>query len=377
MKQRICLILLITLLILMAGCWDNIDLEERTSVVAIGIDRPKKNKRLFTVTYQIPIPQRIIGGAGGEGGKATIVLSATGPTINEASMRLQERLNQEIFLGHTRVLVISEEVARGGIQDILDTFRRSPQMRRLMWPMITKGSAKHMLQTNTKLEQIPTIYIMDLVENGARYGLFPDISLGKFFNDLSDESREPILNYVLSTENEYKWLGAAVFLKDRMIGELNENEVWSLLHLRDEKKGVSFDVACGKSADKKTLYATFNPKTIEVKRKFVPRGESYYASYRVRLEGDIIESQCPLDFSKEKNLVAIQSELNKVATKRAQDLIAKLQNKYKLDALGLGTFVRATHPLWWNDDKWREVFPKGQIDVKYSVLIRRTGMETK
>lgn len=378
MKRAVSLILLIVCLTLVTGCWDNTDLELRTSVVAIGVDRSKTDKGRYTMTIQVPIPNLIMGGAGGEQGQEAIrVMSATGNTLNEASSNLQKRLNQVLFYGHTRILVLSEEVAKEGIEELLDPFRRAPQIRRLMWPMVVKGSARELLLSNTKLEQIPTVYIMDLLDNGAERGLIPHVTIGHLFADLSDSSTDAGMNYVEASKEEFKWNGFAVFRQDRMAGTLKDGEVWSLLHLRENQLAGEIDVPFGGTRKKRNL-VTYRPKTIRVDKDFTPKGDTgYEAEYRIRLEGDVIESQCDIDFSQEKNIEKLEKVLSEEMTNQAKKMIHKLQKEYKSDVLKLGTFVRATHPQWWTAEKWIEVFPYGKIQVTYEVHIRRTGMEIR
>ncbi|MET3291508.1 UNVERIFIED_CONTAM: spore germination protein KC [Brevibacillus sp. OAP136] len=374
-KHRITCMVLLLAMTLLSGCWDSQELEHRTSVVAFGIERSQTNGQLM-LTIQVPIAQKIMGGTGGiKGQEAIRVMSATGKDLREATAHLQMRLNQELFFGHARILVISEEMAREGIDKILDPYRRSPQIRRLMWPMVVKGSSRELLLANPKIEQIPTIFIIDLLRNGARRGLIPDITLGKVFNDYSDQSIEMTMNYVLAKDKEFKWHGLAVFRDDKLRGRLIDDEVWSLLQLRDDKIAGQMDVSCEQNQKGPKKLATFRPKEIQVKKSITPKGNSYRAQYHVRLEGDIIESRCQVDFSQSKNIERLQKELNKEGERRAKRLFAKLQNEYHSDVLGLGKLARATQPNWWNAKMWKKTFSEGYIQATYDVRIRRTGME--
>ena len=154
--------LIILCLCMLAGCWDRQELEERVSVVAIAIDKTEETadgtQDKYTVTVQIPIPIKIVGGGGGEGGgeggmDTVQVMSATGFSFHHALINLQKRLSQELFLGHVRVILISEEVAREGVQDIIDSLRRNQQIRRLLWLAITKNKAADGLTIKTSLKQ--------------------------------------------------------------------------------------------------------------------------------------------------------------------------------------------------------------------------------
>ncbi|MEW9671909.1 Ger(x)C family spore germination protein [Ammoniphilus sp. 3BR4] len=367
------------LLLFAAGCWDRQEIEERTSVVAVALDQSKEGKGLLRLTVQIPIPKKIAGsgasgGAGGGGREAVRVMSATGYTLSEASRNLQKRLNQEIFYGHTRIIAVGEDLAREGIDTVVDALRRTPQIRRLLWPVVVKGEALQLLQSNPRLEQIPMMYLMDLLNNNAKMGTIPDVSLGRFFIHLSDSSREPGMNMVEATSDEVKWVGLAIFEESKMIGQLDPREVVSLLQIRDEKIGGTIEGACEGEGGKKVA---FSPKTIKTEKKYRKRAGEMGVQVKVRLEGDIMESQCSTDLAKQETLRDIQMELEAEMEQRADRLLRHLQKEVKQDLFAFGMDIRAKHPDWWDPKKWEEEFLNMKMDVKYEILIRRTGMEMR
>lgn len=367
------------LLLFSAGCWDRQEIEERTSVVAMALDQSREDKGLLRLTVQIPIPKKIAGsgasgGGGGGGREAVRVMSATGHTLTEASRNLQKRLNQEIFYGHTRVIAVGEDLAREGINTVVDALRRTPQIRRLLWPVVVKGEALHLLQSNPKLEQIPMMYLMDLLNNNAKMGMIPDVSLGQFFIHLSDTSREPGMNIVEATSDEVKWVGLAIFEESKMIGQLNPREVVSLLQIRDEKLGGIIEGACKGEGGKKVA---FRPKTIKTEKKYRKRAGEMGVQVKVRLEGDIMESQCNTDLTKQEAIQDIQMKLEAEMEQRGDQLFRHLQKEVKQDLFAFGMDIRAKHPEWWDPQKWEKEFPNMKMDVQYEILIRRTGMEMR
>ncbi|WP_018132007.1 Ger(x)C family spore germination protein [Effusibacillus pohliae] len=359
----------------LTGCWDRRDLENRTSVIAIAIDRNEEIPELVDVTIQIPIPIKIVGAGGGgstgEGGQDAVkVLSGSGRTLNEAVQNIQKRLNQQLFYGHTRVIVMSETVAETDISNLIDVVRRSPQVRRLQWPIVVQGRASKILEVDPKLEQIPMMFIKEMIESGTRQGTIPDISLGEMFIALSDTSVQPLLNYIKLTDHGVRWAGAAVFLGSKMVGKMTEPHVWALMNLREAKRGGDVLVPC---PDDPTRFMTFHPRNVSTKVKIEHHGQ-IHATYHVRVEGDIQESECNLDFNNEAVINRVQAATQKVLEQRANGMIDFLQNNVRSDVLGLGFQVRAHHPEIWRQVDWDKEFPTVRIDVKYHVNLRRFGM---
>jgi spore germination protein KC len=366
-------------LVALSGCWDRQEIEERTSVLAIGLDKVENHQGMLRMSVQVPIPKKISGstpGQGGAGGKEAVkVMSSTGFTVAEASRNLQKRLNQELFYGHTRVVAISEGLAREGVDKIVDALRRTPQMRRLLWPIVVKGEALPLLKSNPKLEQIPIVFVMDLLNNNAKMGSLPSDTLGEFYINLSDSTREPDMNIMEATPDEVKWVGLAIFQGGKMVGQLTPREVTTLLHIRDKKKGGTLNINCPEGGENKGI--AYRPKTIKTKKTYEKMGGKMAAHIQVRLEGDILESQCQLDLSQPKNSMKVQQAFNRELEKRADKLIQHVQKDLGQDVFGFGTDVRAHHPEWWDSEKWKSDFSKMEIDVHYDVLIRRMGMELK
>jgi spore germination protein KC len=372
-KGRFRLPVMLICLSLLTGCWDRRELEERTSILAFAIDMAEGREDLYRVTVQIPIPIKIAGSSGQGGGSsedAVKIMSVTGRTITDAANNLQLRLNQKLFLGHTRVLAVSEEVARKGIGDVMDAFRREPQIRRLMWPIVVKGEAATLLKIKPQLSQIPVVFLMDLIESGAKMGTIPDQTLGDYFNQTSNKSMEPYLNYVQASETEVRWKGVAVFRGHKMVGALNDIQSWSLLQLRDEDRGGDVIIPL---PDTENGFVTFRPRF--VKSKLDLKG-SHGAAFYCELQGDIVEVTEDLNVPPEKFIKEMQVLVKKEMEQRANKLLRQLQKDFNSDIMKLGLALRAHHYRdYWEKHDWKKDFKNFPIRVVYTIKIRRLGME--
>ncbi|HEU4962836.1 MAG TPA: Ger(x)C family spore germination protein [Bacilli bacterium] len=381
----LCLVLLLTSLVL-TGCWDRRELEERTSVVALAIDRVEQQEGqqpLVKLTVQIPIPIKIVGAGGGEsgaGGKTSVkVMSATGFSMNDAITNLQQRLNQELFYGHTRVIAVSEDIAREGLAGIVDALRRSPQMRRLLWLVITPGEAEELLHADPRLEQIPIVYVMDLMENGAKQGRYPDLTLGRWFIDRSSTGVQATANVIESTEKEVKWKGTALFRDDLYVGSLDENESWILLQVRSHEVGGDVTIPCPESAKQPSRgarkYMTVHPKKIHVEKQVTRSGDTFNMRVDVLVETDVTESMCELDFTRQETFTKVKHALEEELNDRARKLIQDLQQTYKVDPIGMGNYVRAKYLTDYEKLNWTKEFPKTKLEIVYRAEVRRVGMK--
>ncbi|GAX91478.1 Ger(x)C family spore germination protein [Effusibacillus lacus] len=375
--RRLLAIVLCSLLIVssLTGCWDRRELEQRASVVAFAVDKNQEDPNLVDVAIQVPIPIRIVGaggGGGGEGGKEAVrILTGSGRSVLAAFQNIERSLNQQLFYGHTRIVVVSSEVAKTDIEDFVDVLRRSPQVRRLLWPVVVPGRAAELLYKDPKLEQIPMMFIKEMLESGARDKRIPDVTLGDFFISMSDTSIQPMMHMVAPTQKGMKWIGMAVFRDGKMVGNLKEPHVWAYMNMGKEQPGGDVVIACFDSKDRDL---TFHPRRVSSKVKVEEKNGEIRALYDVKMEGDIFESECNVDFNNEAVINKVQNAIEVELEKRAKEMIHHVQRDLASDVLGLGFAVRAFHPEIWKKVDWDKTFPKVKIDVSYHVKVRRFGM---
>lgn len=374
--------LIILFLCMLAGCWDRQELEERVSVVAIAIDKTEETadgtQDKYTVTVQIPIPIKIVGGGGGEGGgeggmDTVQVMSATGFSFHHALINLQKRLNQELFLGHVRVILISEEVAREGVQDIIDSLRRDQQIRRLLWLAITKNKAADGLMIKTSIEQIPADYLRAMFENSSRHGTMPGYSIGDFYIALSSPILDPVTFYTETGETDIALNGLALFKKDKMVGSINEEATWRLMHLLNLGPGGQILIG---DKNNNGRHLIIEPHSVKTKTKLLTKETPIKAHYKVRLEVDIVENSTQYNLHYPKNIDIVSKLIARQLEQEAKQMIHQLQ-QYGVDALQLGLKLKAHHYDLWKKMNWDREFPQVKIDVTYDVKIRRTGMSGK
>ncbi|PTX61224.1 spore germination protein KC [Melghirimyces profundicolus] len=373
LKRLLNLCVITGCLVLMGGCWDAREIEERTSVAAMALDKTGEG---YEVTVQIPNPLKIVGsggsgGGGGEGGQAAVqLLSGKGETFSDALDEIQFQSNQDLYLGGSRLILISEKLAKYGLHDILDGLRRRPEIRRRQWPIVVKGKAQNALQANPKLEQIPMEYILNMLETGIRDGRFVREGLNDLYVNLANPARQPALNLIEVQKEQITWIGTAIFNKERMVGSLNRKESGPLLRIRKGRSGETMDVSCGKAPGK----VTFRPKELEKKIRIREAEGRIKIRVDIDVRGSIVEKTCDLDLSDEKALNQVKRTIKKMSDQRADLLVEKAQKELKTDIFNFGDKIRAYHPDLWGRIDWKKEFPRADIDVHFNAIIRRTGI---
>ncbi|MEF3303280.1 Ger(x)C family spore germination protein [Paenibacillus sp. GYB003] len=405
---RACRLLMLALFALpmLTGCWDRLEIEERAVVLGISIDVadegavkeedevshlkgkfPAPEKDLIRVAAQIALPGQIPlgpGEAGGGGGKSagqTVwVIDVVGHTIDDAIMNLQQQISGRLFFGHLRVIVVSEDVARKGLQNVNDYFRRNSEVRRMAWMLIARGNAEELMKAAPKLERVPTLYLISTMDSAVRLGKFPNDFVGNFWSDLSKKGKEGFLPYVgIMKEQNVEIMGLAYFKSEKMVGTTKPMEIGAYMGVKGIRQaGYRGIVSLDGSSDTITLLATSRRSKIEVDIK----NGLPHVTVSIFIELNIEEKMNERFLINNPDIIKkIEIEDEKASIKLHEGLIEQTQESGS-DIFGFGEYVRAKQPKYWNEhiktkEKWQEMYKDISVDVNVDIRIRRVGMKTK
>lgn len=399
------LVVALLVLPLLTGCWDRVEIEERAVILGISIDTapkeaeveeheishiegkfPAPSKGLIRVAVQIALPGRIpLGpgepGGGGRGNQETVwVLDVVGHTIDDALMNLQQQISNKLFFGHLRVIIVSEDVAKQGMQNINDYLRRNSEVRRMAWMLIAKGNAEELMKAAPKLERVPTLYLLSTMDSAVRMGKFPNDFVGNYWTDSSKKGQEGFLPYVgIRKEENIEIMGMAYFKGTKMVGTTKPLEIGAYMGVKGiNPAGYRGIINVGGEENTVTLYATHRKSKIDVAIK---NGRPFF---KVSIQNELnIEEKISQQFLIDNAdiLDQIERDDEEAALKLHEGLIKQTQEA-GADIFGFGEYVRAKEPKYWNEhiktkEAWQEMYKDVEVEVNVDIKIRRVGMEAK
>jgi spore germination protein KC len=403
LKQREIMVrfVIIILIPLLSGCWDSKEIEKRATVLAIGIDKASEEDRkkedevshlkkkfpipdegMIKVTAQIAIPGRIPLGPQQPSGtvKPVLVVKVLGHTFEDAMLNLQQEVADEIFLGHLRIIVLSEEIAREGTSRFNDFLRRNPEIRRTASLVVSKEAASKYMNLTPELERVPSLYLADIVDNLSAIGKFPPNFIGLFWTIYSSKGQEPYLPYLaLKEKSTIQLNGLAYFQGDKMVGKTNPLEIGIFMAVRGIGRGGYGAFAEVPGTDESVLVRAVSRKT---RTKVTLKNGRPHVSIRIQYESEIDEKEsAKIQLSDSAILKKIEKEASKNTKTAIEHLIGKTQ-KTKSDIFGFGEHFRAKLPQYWNKNvktknKWDDIYQNITFDIKVDSHIHRVGMKAK
>lgn len=377
LKRCLLSIEIAVLLLLTAGCWDRTEITDLAISLASGVDALPNGK--IKATAQLILPTGI-GEETAEGQKKKSSLpfwteSASGADMRETIGFLQEKLSRKLYVAQRRILVIGEDLARRGLQPVLDHFSRDPRSRLRTYVLVAKaGTASDILKASYLLEKEPAVALgkMEDAEIGKKTDLkaiHQSLLSGQAFT-------VPTIQLVSRTDERdktFRLTGSAVFREDKLIGYLDEGNTRGLMWLTKETKNAIITV------HPPDLDGYISSIVIRSKTKFQVKkeGKQIVIHAAIRADEDVMENTTALDLTQPRNVDFVEKITGDELLERIQAALKEIQISYKADVIGFGKMIDRTYPEVWKAmrDSWDyEQFPKLKVVIDAKINIQGIGV---
>jgi spore germination protein KC len=387
--KRLLFILIILSTIFLTGCWSSHEINTLAIAVCIGIDKTENG---YLVTAQVLNPRAIASK------KATVespvvIYTAEGNDLAEIVRRFTTQSSRIFYNADLRMVVFGEDVAKDGIQNILDYFLRNHEYRTDFYFVIAKNStANEVLGILTPIESVPgfSMYI-SLKMSEEKWAAMKSVRIIELVNSIIADGDNPVLTGIeisqdeispkstdiLKQSGEYKKLkytGLGAFNKDKIVGWLDEDESKGYNYITDNVKNtveyadydskvkITYEIINAKSRTK--VYFLENKPAIEVKIK-------------IKCNIGIVEGE--FDVSAEENKQVLNKLLASKVKLLCEKALNKAQKELKNDIFGFGEAIHRKYPKTWEKlkDDWNDKFTDLPVNITVEAETKQLGQITK
>ena len=304
------LLLVFAFLLLLTGCWDYKELNEYSIVTGIAIDKTDDKYEVSVLISNSPKDS-----SNSESNESDVVVySGKADTIFGAFKDIGLISPKEIYFGSFSVLIISDDVAKDGIEDVVDIFLRYPNSRKSFYVTIAKDSkAKDILKIMTPLSNFPSQNISSNLSSSTNLqGIITKTNFNELLSILVKDGIDPTIN--------------------------------SIYIVGDKKDGF----------DKKNLEESEPKIDIDIKG-----------------EATIIESSGNIDLNDYKTIEELQKLTDKKIKKLINEAITKAKNN-KTDIFGFGLLFYQEYPKYFSDNKdnWDNIFKDLNTDMSVKIILK-------
>lgn len=406
----------------LTACGDANEIDNAIYPIVVGIERGTNYKIRVVIQYQT-----YKGGGGGTSqsqktgkGDEKDQNQVEGSNIHaiEASSFLEAinlfniAVSRKVSLTHTKMLVISEEFAREGIEKYAAPIRRFREIRPAMQMVVVNGDVESFIRDNkanigeslSKADEL-------MLTQSREHGFFPMVTFHDFYEAMVSPYNEPYAIYAgLNNTNlpslnqpeniaekssniqEHSFLpgeaprtgvakrefaGCAVFAGGKMVGTLESYETRYLLMVTGKfNRGImtSIDKRDPQSVVPLEIRLGRKPK-ISVK---IQDGKPQII-VDLKLEADLGAVQSRIQYEDINMITELNNTAKETIEKGVKRTIEKTQKELKSDVFGFGFYAAKnfTTIQEFAAYNWLTKYPDAEVNVTVDFNIRRTGLMIK
>lgn len=399
--RLICFILCAVLISFsLTGCYDNTEIEDLAYVIAIGIDEAGGNS--FDLTFQTAVPKAITEG----GGEGTSMITFKTDNFLVGLKKTGEYLSRKINLSHTKIIVVSEGIARKGVTAFLNGLQHGLEVRQNINIIVaSEGAKKYIESIQPKLSANPSKYYELLFKAYETDFLVPATQLEDYLYRAKNQGAQPVAIYTAmdrSIEEGKKSsgdegggnsaggsggggsgdkkpeegkgenmsiMGLAVFKTDKMVGTLNAEQA-SIFSLLTGSRNISLDIADPLDHRFKVLSNVKREKNSRT--RVTVRNGKPFIDIDLVLDIEVQAVQSDFSYDEKENADKLAGAYKTYINQEIEKLLSKVTYEYKTDIFGYGELAKRNFMTIreWEKFNWPESFPKTEygIDVQAEVI---------
>ncbi len=358
-------------MLVLSGCWNYREIEKMSIVAGAAIDKTDNNQYCITV--------EIADAESGQEHKITQKLvSMQGDTIFDAIRNNISVNGQKLYWSHTKVIILSKNVAKDDIVKILDWYNRDAESRADTHFLVSKEkTAKEIFDSKGVMDEIVSFEIDDILDNQKSLFKSHNMSISEFVVDLAGEGISPVAQSVgikrINGHDSPHIMGVSVFDKNKFVGFLSGYETQTLLFIKDMiQGGVLVQEENSKS---ETIKTTLEIIKSETKVQPIFTGNKVKIKLNIEVTVAIDEIQGSKNYMKGGNSMKLQKSIERDLNKRIENLIKKAQSEYNADIFGFGKKIKENLPNEWKKigQNWKKNFKKLEVIVNTKVNIKNSA----
>ncbi len=322
----------------------------------------------------------------------SVVYSMEGEEISELVKRFNTFFTRKLILSHMQVIVISEELAEEGVEEILDFLVREREIRDDFNIVIARESdAKEILSVNYALQKSSSLKLNTQLNTLQReYGGDPSVRLQDFSEAVRSNGKEAIVETVeikgdpekgkdvtnmqlLIPDTMVIVTGAGIFRGGKLVGHFSIQDVRNYSVIMNRIQGTNYSIPCSETG---VLGIRVTQAETDVKITY-PEDRPVIA-VETGFEAFLNSSTCDDDLSKISTYENFEKKINEHIEKEMFQTIQKAQEQ-ESDVFGFGEkmFIQQHQQYKKIEDEWSEQFAKADIKIKVKTQLRRAGLEKK
>lgn len=370
MTKRISKILIINIcVILLCGCWDYRDINNRSITLSVGIDIVDDNIQFTGEIAKLASSPK----ESKEEAKTADVykILSYGKDFEQTRINYDTINPYPTFLGATRVVVFGQAFAREGIEPYLNRIDKFPDYRKTLLAVVSRDPPKELFDIGTEKDISVGFLIEDIMYHLKQRGMGLYTNIGDILSDIAMENVGYLLPYIGIEHDSIKYLGLAVMKDSRLTGVIDIKDTEGILYVMAEKPRLT-EVITGmedenEEESKKNSYSF---KTNVKKRKITTDYQNEKVIVNIDMDvSAVLEYQYYIKKISDEKVKLLENRISEKIKKDIMENITRSQKEFKCDIFMFAKYFRGSHPNIYKELNWTEAYTHADINVNVKTKI--------
>lgn len=350
--KKIKVLLIIISFFCLTGCYNYRELNDLAITSAIGINKDGDNYELLIQVINTQ-KQGSDGSSSSEQPKF-VVYKTKGKTMQEAFRNIILESPKRLYVNHTSLLIISEEIAKEGLNDVVDIFARDTEFRKQFMVVISKkDDTNDIVSILTNLETLNAKNIKDSIITDSKYlGSGAVVHFENLLETFLNDKEDLVLPSVTMKGNDKKGEEGdnikksepdasivlddlAIFKDEKLVGYLNKQDSINVSTIKNEINNTIYTYECQKGK-----YASIEI----VDSKTDIKANKQTINITVKQRANINEVNCGLNLEKKGVIEKLEKDMAKEKEKEILKTINKSINELDADIFGFKDILYKDNP---------------------------------
>lgn len=374
------LILSLIILFCLSGCWNYKELNDYSIVSGVAIDKVGDEYETSVLISNLPKNNSDENSSESN----VVVYSEKGSSIFDSLKKIGLISPKELYFGSFSVLVISEEVAKDGINNAIDFFIRYPSSRKNFYIALSRDvKAKDTLKIMTPLSSFPSQNITDNIKSTKELqGTIFSLDFNHLLSTILTDGIEPVINCIevkgdieegssqenleSSEQKTYtKLSNIGIFRDDKLIDWANHDESLGINIINGKISEMYLDLEYDDG------YVVVDSTSFKTDVNVKLKDNKPVVNINLSGEARIIEVKGKIDLEDSDVIEKLQKKANKKIKQQVNKAL-KLAIKNETDIFGFGKMFYQEYPDYFDSVKkeWNSNLGNIEFKIKSDLMLK-------
>lgn len=379
MKNKSKLIIILSLIFVLTGCWDKVELENRGFAISVGVDKlnemtePKSMyPNRYQITLALPKLSSFAANDSASSDEARLIKKNVAPTVPGGMITANENISERLDYSHIKLIIFGADLLKDKLlfKEALDGIERVNNINRQVLIMATGSKAEQIFTAKSGNRPLVGFFVSDFYKNNSEKSATTFV---ESFEDLLKQLRDngcAIVPRIEVKDEELALEGAALIKDYSIVGWLSTEQTSQYLFLNQTGMGIE-------------LLAPYNDILLKCRVlnqsadfKFSEFNNNLKLTINIDLVGEIEEYIfSDIELFNNTLLKEFETLFEQQLNQNIKSMLQQINEQYKTDFFHMEQKLsKKNYKLWQKySQDWQQSYENMDIEIISNVRIKGLG----